>query len=44
VKPAVDNIVSNLKNSYNIIGTIKNTACARPAELIDGNCFIIQKL
>ena len=44
VKPAVDNIVSNLKNSYNIIGTVKNTLGARPAEFIDGNCFIIQKL
>jgi predicted O-methyltransferase YrrM len=44
VKPAVDNIVSNLKNSYNIIGTVKNTLGARPAELIDGNCFIMQKL
>jgi cephalosporin hydroxylase len=44
VKPAVDNIVSNLKNSYNIIGTVKNTLGARPSELIDGNCFIIQKL
>ena len=44
VKPAVDTIVSNLKNSYNIIGTVKNTLGARPAEFIDGNCFIIQKL
>jgi cephalosporin hydroxylase len=44
VKPAVDDIISNLKNSYNIIGTIKNTLGARPIELIDGNCFIIQKL
>lgn len=44
VKPAVDNIVSNLKNSYNIIGTVKNTLGARPSEFIDGNCFIIQKL
>jgi hypothetical protein len=44
VKPAVDNIVSNLKNSYNIIGTVKNTLGARPSHLIDGNCFIIQKL
>jgi predicted O-methyltransferase YrrM len=44
VKPAVDNIVSNLKNSYNIIGTVKNTLGARPEEFIDGNCFIIQKL
>jgi cephalosporin hydroxylase len=44
VKPAVDSIVSNLKNSYNIIGTVKNTLGARPAELIDGNCFIMQKL
>jgi predicted O-methyltransferase YrrM len=44
VKPAVDNIISNLKNSYNIIGTVKNTLGARPSELIDGNCFIIQKL
>jgi predicted O-methyltransferase YrrM len=44
VKLAVDTIVSNLKNSYNIIGTVKNTLGARPSELIDGNCFIIQKL
>ena len=44
VKPAVDSIISNLKNSYNIIGTVKNTLGARPSELIDGNCFIIQKL
>jgi predicted O-methyltransferase YrrM len=44
VKPSVDSIVSNLKNSYNIIGTVKNTLGARPIEFIDGNCFIIQKL
>jgi cephalosporin hydroxylase len=44
VNSAVDYIVSNLKNSYNIIGTVKNTFGARPSELIDGNCFIIQKL
>ena len=44
VKPAVDGIVSNLKNSYNIIGTVKNTLGARPSHLIDGNCFIIKKL
>jgi predicted O-methyltransferase YrrM len=44
VKPAVDIILSNLKNSYNIIGTVKNTLGAKPSELIDGNCFIIQKL
>lgn len=44
VKRAVDDIVSNLNNLYHIIGTIKNTLGARPVELIDGNCFIIQKL
>ena len=44
VKPAVDGLVSNLKNDYNIIGTIQNTLGARPAELIEGNCFIIQKI
>jgi cephalosporin hydroxylase len=44
VKPAVDKIISNLKNSYNIIGTIKNILEARPSHLIDGNCFIIKKL
>jgi cephalosporin hydroxylase len=44
VKPAVDDIVSNLKNSYDIIGTVKNTLGARPSHLTDGNCFIIKKL
>jgi predicted O-methyltransferase YrrM len=44
VKRAVDYIISNLDNLYHIIGTVKNTLGARPAELIDGNCFIIQKL
>ena len=44
VKHADDGLVSNLKNDYNIIGTIQNTLGARPAELIEGNCFIIQKI
>ena len=44
VKPAVNGLISNLSDKYNIIGTIKNTLGARPIELIDGNCFIIQKL
>lgn len=44
VKPAVDRLVSNLKNDYNIIGTVKNTLGARPVECVDGNCFIMQKL
>ncbi len=44
VKPAVDNIISNLNTSYNIIGTVKNVLGARPTELIDGNCFIMQTL
>lgn len=44
VKRAVDDIIPNLNNLYHIIGTVKNTLGARPVELIDGNCFIIQKL
>jgi cephalosporin hydroxylase len=44
VKPSVDRLVLNLTDKYNIIGTIKNTLGARPSELVDGNCFIIQKL
>jgi hypothetical protein len=44
VKPAVDFIISGLGDSYNLIGTIKNTLGARPIECLDGNCFIIQKL
>lgn len=44
VRPAVDFIISNSIGKYNVMGTVKNTLGARPAELIDGNCFIIQKL
>jgi SAM-dependent methyltransferase len=44
VKPSVDRLVLNLTDKYNIIGTIQNTLGARPSELIDGNCFIIQKI
>jgi predicted O-methyltransferase YrrM len=43
VKSAVDYLVNNKFNNYNIIGTIKNHLKAIPEELEDGNCFIIQK-
>jgi peptidyl-prolyl cis-trans isomerase SurA len=36
--------VANLKDDYNIIGTVKNTLGAKPIECVDGNCFIIQKI
>jgi cephalosporin hydroxylase len=44
VKYAVDNIISKLNSDYIIIGTLKNLYNARPKELIEGNCFVIQKL
>lgn len=43
VKIAVDYLVNNKLDNYNIIGTIKNYLKADPKELEDGNCFIIQK-
>lgn len=44
VKIAVDDIVSNLTNTYEIIGTIPNNFGARPKDLQDGNCFVLRKL
>jgi predicted O-methyltransferase YrrM len=44
VKYAVDDIISKLNSDYVIIGTLKNLYNARPKELIEGNCFVIQKL
>lgn len=44
VKPAVDNIVNTHTDYYRVIGSLPNTAGARPAELLQGNDFIIQKL
>jgi cephalosporin hydroxylase len=44
VKPAVDMIIPKLSDTYKIIGTFENSLGARPVELLDGNCYIIQKL
>jgi predicted O-methyltransferase YrrM len=41
VKPAVDQIVKNLKN-YEIIGTLNNVG-ARPKQMKEGNCFVLKK-
>jgi predicted O-methyltransferase YrrM len=41
VKPAVDQLVKNLKN-YEIIGTLNNIG-ARPKQIEEGNCFILKK-
>jgi len=43
VKTAVNYLVDNKCDNFNIIGTIKNYLKAIPKELEDGNCFIIQK-
>jgi predicted O-methyltransferase YrrM len=43
VKNYVDNLVENINDEYEIIGTIKNTWGARPSDLVDGNCFILRK-
>lgn len=45
VKSAVDHIVNQLRDDYNIIGTLKNVYNARgfTNEENDGNCYIIQK-
>lgn len=44
VKLAVDDIIKDNKNYYNIIGTLPNIFGARPADLLEGNEFIIQKI
>jgi len=44
VKPAVDHIISEISQEYQIIGTFKNTKGARPSDLIEGNCFVMRKL
>ena len=44
VKPAVDDIISSIELTYNVIGTLPNIYGARPDTLIEGNDFIIQKL
>lgn len=43
VKIAVDEIIRTT-NEYNIIGCLKNIYGARPAELEEGNCYIVRKL
>lgn len=42
VRGAVDQIVSNTQD-YEIIGTLPNIYEARPADLLEGNCFIVRK-
>lgn len=44
VRIAVDNIISIYGSDYKVIGTLPNTLGARPADLLNGNEFIIQKL
>ena len=44
VKTAVDDIVETHSDKFKIIGTFPNTLKARPAELLNGNEFILQKL
>lgn len=46
VKSAVDHIVNQVKNEYEIIGTFKNVFNARGLENTNqlGNCFVIKKL
>lgn len=46
VKSAVDHITNQLRNDYEIIGTLKNIYKARGLENTDqlGNCFVIRKL
>jgi cephalosporin hydroxylase len=44
VKKYVNNLIKNISDTYEIIGTVKNTLGAKPSELIDGNCFIVKKL
>jgi predicted O-methyltransferase YrrM len=44
VKKYVNNLIKNISDAYEIIGTVKNTLGAKPSELIDGNCFIVKKL
>lgn len=43
VKIAVDDLVKRLEG-YEVIGTLDNVYGARPAELLEGNEFIIRKL
>jgi predicted O-methyltransferase YrrM len=43
VKKYVDELVKNINDEYEIIGTIPNTLKARPSDLINGNCFILRK-
>jgi predicted O-methyltransferase YrrM len=44
VKIAVDDVISTLSETYNIIGTLPNIFEARPNTLLEGNDFIIQKI
>ena len=45
VKPAVDKIVSSLDNKkFNIIGSLPNNLKAKPENLLNSNCYIIQKI
>jgi cephalosporin hydroxylase len=43
VKIAVDDIVSAITGTYDIIGTLPNTFGARPNTMLEGNDFIIRK-
>lgn len=43
VKPAVDDLINKFEG-YEVIGCLPNTFGARPAELKEGNCFIIKKI
>jgi predicted O-methyltransferase YrrM len=43
VKKYVNDLVENINDEYEIIGTISNTLGARPSNLINGNCFILRK-
>jgi len=43
VRVAVDEIVRNT-TEYDLIGTLENIYGARPADLLEGNCYIIRKI
>lgn len=44
VNKAVNFMVNNNFNNYEIIGTCKNELLAKPQEMKDNNCFIIKKI
>lgn len=43
VKPAVNDLIKNVRDNYEIIGFLPNIFGARPENLFTGNCFILKK-